>query len=205
MKFPRVFHLPESLGITSDDKVIESAKIFDDMDIVITEKMDGENTCLETHTIHARSENSKDHPSRHFIKAIHSQIRYQIPFHLAIYGENLFAKHSIEYSELPIEMFLIFAVIDKNTNTFLSWKATEEWAYKLNMLTVPVIKTGKGVISIPPEKSVYGNEVEGFVVRNVNEFQVDKINENMAKWVRADHVKTDEHWTKKWIPNRRRK
>ena len=43
-KYPRTVHLSYSKGYTSDDKVLKDESIFKDMEIVITEKMDGENT-----------------------------------------------------------------------------------------------------------------------------------------------------------------
>lgn len=41
--------------------------------------MDGENTSLYRNKLHARSEDSKDHKSRHWIKSFHAQIKYNIP------------------------------------------------------------------------------------------------------------------------------
>ena len=207
MKFPKIFHLPHSPGVTNDDKVIESIDVFKGKSLIFTEKMDGENTCMERDSIHARSENSKDHPSRHLIKSVHAGIRQFIPAHIAIYGENLFAKHSIAYEGLPEEGFLVFAVINKYTNEFLSWSEVEDWARKLSFQTVPILAlTGNAIYHDMPRgwTSHYSREIEGYVVRNTQRFKVDEINQNMAKWVRANHVQTDEHWSKKWTPNGRK-
>lgn len=44
IKYPRTFHLPWSLGATSDDKVLKNVDHFEGTCVVITEKMDGENS-----------------------------------------------------------------------------------------------------------------------------------------------------------------
>ena len=44
---------------------------------------------------------------------------------------------------------------------------------------------------------------EGFVIRNINEFSYDDFSDNVAKWVRAMHVNTDQHWMfQEVIPNK---
>lgn len=43
-----------------------------------------------------------------------------------------------------------------------------------------------------------GGEREGIVVRNAGLFHNDDFTDNVMKWVRKDHVKTDEHWTRRW-------
>ena len=49
IKYPRTFHLPWSPGATSDDKMLKSIEHFIGKEVVITEKMDGEN-CLDRNT-----------------------------------------------------------------------------------------------------------------------------------------------------------
>ena len=39
---------------------------------------------------------------------------------------------------------------------------------------------------------------EGVVVRRVHEFGADDFSKNVVKYVRENHVQTDEHWTKNW-------
>lgn len=64
VKYPRTFHLPYSLTLTDDDKRLESDghfKLFDE--VVVTEKMDGENTTVyQDGRIHARSLDGDSHP-----------------------------------------------------------------------------------------------------------------------------------------------
>lgn len=50
--------------------------------------------------------------------------------------------------------------------------------------------------------SKFGGEQEGYVVRNANEFPVEKFSSCVAKFVRAQHVQTDDHWMhRSVIPN----
>jgi len=39
---------------------------------------------------------------------------------------------------------------------------------------------------------------EGIVTRNVEEYHVDDFKQNVFKYVRKDHVATDEHWSRNW-------
>ena len=79
IKYPRTFHVPWSLGKTSDDKVLKSADHFVGKEIVITEKMDGENTSIYKEGLHARSLDSKRHESRTMVTKLWSEIAHDIP------------------------------------------------------------------------------------------------------------------------------
>lgn len=47
------------------------------------------------------------------------------------------------------------------------------------------------------------NKVEGYVLRNVESFGYDEFGDNVAKWVRAKHVTTDQHWMfQQIVPNK---
>lgn len=63
-KYPRTLHLPQSLSVTSDDKVHKSLDQFDVKEVVITEKLDGENTTIYCEGTHARSIDGRYHSSR---------------------------------------------------------------------------------------------------------------------------------------------
>ena len=79
VKYPRTPHLPWSSGRTKDDMVLDSIEHLERLeDVVVTEKLDGENTTLYQDYLHARSVDSKSHPSRDWIKRFHAKIRYDI-------------------------------------------------------------------------------------------------------------------------------
>ena len=111
-KYPRTFHLPWSLGISSDDKVANDLSIFENV-IFVTKKMDGESFTGYNDSCHARSLDSKHHSSRDYVKSLHSTFKYLIPENYRVCGENLFAKHSISYDDLE-SYLLIFSNKFKN-------------------------------------------------------------------------------------------
>ena len=54
VKYPRTYHLPWS-SPSSDDRVASSLNHFVGQEVVVTEKLDGENTSLYNDYVHARS------------------------------------------------------------------------------------------------------------------------------------------------------
>ncbi|OBZ18123.1 2'-5' RNA ligase [Bacillus sp. FJAT-27264] len=204
VKYPKTMHLPWSRGYTDDDKILRNTEHFKGREVVITEKMDGENTTMYSHSIHARSLDSKDHPSRHFVKTLHGGIKYLIPEGYRLCGENVYAKHSLCYSALP-SYFMLFSVWD-HSNQCLSWEETEAWAERLGLVTVPVLY--KGIWSEEVAKACYtkqsncGGEQEGYVVRLADAFAYEDFKYSVAKFVRKNHVQTDDHWLSKPVePN----
>lgn len=189
-KYPRTPHLPWSPGATSDDTWINPT-CFENKQVVISEKMDGENTTLYYDTFHARSLDSRHHPSRSWVKNLHSSIKHNIPENFKICGENLYATHSIKYEELD-SFFLVFSVWENDI--CLSWKETVEWCSLLGLTTVPIIYAGlydKTFISYLGDRIIAENK-EGYVVRLKDEFK--DFSTSVAKWVRPNHVQTDKHW-----------
>ena len=100
IKYPRTYHLPWSENITDDDRIIKSLDKFKEGRIIITEKMDGENTTMYCDYIHARSVDGRHHPSRNYVKQFRSSISHEIPEGWRVCGENLYAVHSIRYEDL---------------------------------------------------------------------------------------------------------
>ena len=99
-KYPKTLHLPFSPELSKDDKRLKDTSIFDGKEVVVSLKMDGENTTMYPDYIHARSVNEMKHSSQSWIKSFHSKIKYSIPEDHRICGENLYAEHSISYNEL---------------------------------------------------------------------------------------------------------
>lgn len=202
-KYPRTYHLPWSLGATSDDKILQSLESFIGLETIELEKMDGENTSMYPTHIHARSLDSNDHPSRHWVKGLWGQIRYNIPEGWRICGENIFARHSVVYDDLE-SYFQVFSIWDEN-NMCLSWDDTVAYCEMLGLVTVPVISRG---IFDEARLRKLGQTMdltkkEGYVTRNVNSFHYDDFSKNLAKFVRSYHVTTSIHWmTEKVVPNK---
>src|ERR1035437_10829857 len=100
VKYPRTPHFDFSPGATSDDKILKSVRHFIGKKIVMTEKKDGECTSILRDSIYARSLDSADHESRHWVKSLWATIKSDIPEGWRICGENVYAKHSIFYKDL---------------------------------------------------------------------------------------------------------
>lgn len=200
-KYPRTLHLPWSLGITDDDKIVKSIKHFVGKEVVVTEKMDGESSTISRDYTHARSLDSNHHPSRDWLKQMWGEIRHEIPEGWRICGENMYAKHSIAYESLP-SYFLVFSIWDENNNA-LSWDDTVEWCEILGLHHVKVL--WRGIWNEKIIKSLFDESagIEGYVVRLADSFHYSNFGGSLAKFVRQNHVQTNKHWSaQQIIPNK---
>lgn len=193
-KYPRTPHLPWSPGATSDDKWLRDFSVLESNEVVITLKMDGENTTIypDGYT-HARSTTNSYHESREHISELAARIGADIPEGWHICGENMWAVHSIEYTDLG-SLFKVFSIWDGPVN--LDWDTTEEWSHLIGLDTVPVIYRGpwQGQDHLDEVFAPYSERHEGYVVRTAKGFDRDDFGTHMAKWVRKGHVQTDKHW-----------
>ncbi|GEM45422.1 RNA ligase family protein [Deinococcus cellulosilyticus] len=203
-KYPRTPHLPWSQKADADDVILPDTRIWEGMEVVITEKLDGENTSLYRDYLHARSVDNRYHPSRDWIKRYHGQIRHLIPEGYRICGENMYAQHSIVYHDLE-SYFYVFSVWDEK-NCALGWDETLEWAAEIGAPTPRELYRG-----LWDEQKVQNIEIdttttEGYVVRPARSFPYSDFGSLVGKWVRANHVQTSEHWMHQAvIPNGLRK
>ena len=193
-KYPRTPHLPFSEGMTSDDKVLTNTNHFENKIIVVTEKMDGENTTIYKDYYHARSLDSKHKEYHSWLINFMNTFQYLIPQDYHICGEYLYATHSIFYNNLKT-YFEVFSIWDKNK--CLSWEETKEFCKKNNLELVPELYIG-----IYDEKLIkkLANDVvskggEGIVIRLYDTFLYEDFQNSIAKFVRKNHVQTDKHWS----------
>lgn len=198
VKYPRTPHLPFSPGFSDDDINWLSDEHMEGIEVVITEKMDGENTTMYDDFIHSRSLESGYHPSRTWVKNLHGNIAHDIPANFRVSGENLYAEHSIHYSNLD-SYFMVFSIWDRET--CLSWDETIEYANLLGLTTVPVFYKGAYHVEDIRSLSVDTERSEGFVVRPAASFSLQDFRRLVAKWVRPDHIKSDHHWIYKQVKN----
>jgi hypothetical protein len=144
---------------------------------------------------------------------------------MRIIGENLYAKHSISYDSLKsyFNVFSIMSYIDADIfesetgrrpaddfvcHNVMSWEDIKTWCKLIDfngdwLIPVPVIYQGVWDENIIKDiiKNLNLDEVEGIVVRNSDSFDFDDFENNVAKFVRKNHVQTNEHWTKNWTKN----
>jgi len=224
MKYPRTPHLPFSPSFiwqnhhanqsnNSDEPDIgislDSCNMFVNEEIVITEKLDGGNCAIHQGKVYGRSHSEEaTHGSFGPIKELASQIGFMLEEDVWLFGENMFGIHSIEYDGLK-SFFYLFAVL-KGTR-WLSWDEVTEMADNLGIPSVPVLFRGKMTSlndlqhwkdsRLMTEKSQIGTIYpEGYVVRKVNGFETKDFERNMAKYVREEHIQTDENWRRNWKP-----
>ncbi len=101
---------------------------------------------------------------------------------------------------------------------WLAWEEVKFYAALFDFPTVPELKIEpvsgltpellkQEIIRMSQEPSVFGScdpwtkeacTREGVVSRNIEEYPVSGFAQNVFKYVRKGHVKTDEHWTRNW-------
>jgi hypothetical protein len=115
------------------------------------------------------------------------------------------AVHSITYEDGLHHDFNVFGVRDDEAQVWLPWEDVLFQARAMGVAVVPVIDetrlTTERSLRAWTEKhatepSAYGPEREGVVVRPACAYADNVFRNFTAKWVRADHVQTDEHWSK---------
>lgn len=203
IKYSRTYHLPWSKGKTKDDRAMTDLSRFANQEVVVTVKMDGENTTVYSDYIHARSIEYHPHPSRSYIKKYCSEFSYNIPEGWRICGENLYAKHSIKYNNLK-NYFLVFSIWNEK-NVCLGWDETIEYCKLMDLDMVPVLYRGiwnEDIIKGIYKEDFENDPCEGYVVRLAQEFHYKEFRHCVGKFVRENHVQTHGHWTKQKVePN----
>lgn len=194
VKYPRTPHLMWSEKLGKDDRVLESIDHFAGKEVIVTVKMDGENTTMYNDHIHARSLNSGNHPSRDWVKGLWGNIKYLLDDDFRICGENMYAKHTIHYKDLKSYFYVISMWQD---NFCLSWEDTVEMCNLLNLSHVPVIY--RGVFDYDQIRELYtpqhnGNDCEGYVIRLASGFNYEDFGKSVAKFVSSRFKISDTHW-----------
>jgi hypothetical protein len=215
-KYGRTYHYPFSPGTTSDDRI--NFDYWSDLQqiktVVHTEKLDGENNCLNRWGVFARSHAAPTtSPWTATLREFWQLVKNDLG-ELEIFLENLYAVHSIRYQQLE-HHFYVFAV--REAGRWLSLEEVKFYAALLDLPTVPVI----GMESTPANRLLFEEKLlsitttsgafdpidtateqpctlEGIVSRNAAAFHRDEFAHNVFKWVRKGHVKTNEHWTRNW-------
>lgn len=203
VKYPRSHHLPWSPSTSSDDRIMPSLSGFYGEEVVVSLKMDGENTSVYRDGFHARSIDTPAHPSRDWLWGLHRRIGHDIPQGWRVCGENLFARHSIHYLNLPAH-FLVFGIWNEK-NECLSWDETVTWCRLLDLEHVPVILRGswnEDTIRKLNPMAFQGDPCEGYVVRVARSFAYKEFKDVVGKFVRRGHIQTTGHWAREAVvPN----
>lgn len=214
-KYGRTYHYPFSPGTTSDDRI--NANWWQDIanisSLIHTEKLDGENNCLNRQGVFARSHGAVTQSAwTQQIRQRWQLIRHDL-HDIELFGENLYAIHSIEYQHIE-DYFFVFAV--RHQGYWLSFEEVKFYAALFDFPTVPeiilprlntpdqysqqIIQTAQhdSQFKARDTKTLQMCSMEGIVSRNAQAFPVSTFSHNVFKYVRKDHVKTDIHWKRHW-------
>ena len=201
-KYPRTWHLPDSPNRGADgDHAYADYSTFEGREVVVTEKLDGENTTIyaDGYT-HARSISSGYHPTRTWVRALAGRVAHALPEGWRICGENTYGRHSIAYDALP-SYFQLFAVYD-DEDMCLWWDDTKEWAARLG------VDLGAGALPRP----VHHDRARCWTgrPRSAPSARASWSAGRTRSTRRApagrrqarppDHVKTDQHWMHGEVP-----
>lgn len=163
-KYPRTPHIQEScLQLGDSDKRFDLNKYFknneniQDYNIIYEEKLDGANTGFFFDSggyIHCQSRGhlldmkSKGGRERHYnlfkdwLECHESEFLYRFEDRFKVFGEWLYAAHSVYYDNLP-HYFFEFDILDLKTRKFLSTEERKELLSGLPIVQVPVLYSGK--------------------------------------------------------------
>ena len=217
-KFPRTRHLLNIGAATRDDLILSPSDLSAFLDcsggvtITIEEKVDGANMgiSIDTETLVFRVQNrshyinSKSHEQFKkldaWLERNAESLRAIIePGRTVLFGEWMFAQHSVAYSKLP-DTFLVFDFYDLKLDKFLSRDKISDKLKGTSLHQVPVIEPLRSPLSmeslvglaVATRSQFYDGLVEGIYVRRERDgFTVDR-----AKIVRKDFIAGNDHWGK---------
>lgn len=216
LKFPRTPHLFD-LGAATTDDIHADFSSFADVggNVVITEKVDGANMGFSLSSDRSRilvqNRSHYINPSTHeqFKKLGHWVERHEEelksildrdPYfaeRFIVYGEWMYATHSIPYTHLP-DLFLAYDFFDRKTQTFLSTEGLHNLLQSTTIPSVPVLHEGKMpadadlLAMIQGKSAFYDGRVEGVYVKVEAKSSVQL----RGKVVRSDFIAGNDHWTR---------
>jgi len=209
-KWPRTYHLPFSPGLQNDDRRLPDPSIFHGRRVIATEKFDGEGATMTRERTYPRSPDGRYHPSRDMMKAYHATKAAMIPVDWRISGEYMYARHSIEYTHRngnPLPSWFIGFGVWNSDNILLGWDETLEIFEMLDIEPARLLYDGEWDEDHLRNlaEGLDNSRQEGLVVRLADPISypsgrgdAGRFFSGVAKWVRKDHVATDEHWAFRW-------
>lgn len=220
VKYPRTPHLFGSTG-TSDDKHLDAAEsetLLADPSLIVEEKIDGTNVGIHF----APSGEMMMQCRGHLItEGMHPQydlfkqwaavkcgvLEERLEQRYILFGEWLYARHSIHYRKLP-HYFFEFDVYDKKAGVYLSLERRCRLLVGTGVVTVPVVHTGSLPKKLLPKligPSQYDSAFENPITKRTDDLmeglylrtEADGVVTSRAKFVRPEFVekiKQSEHW-----------
>lgn len=208
VKYPRTPYWPWSPTIGRGELVHGDPGRFVGEEVVVTEKLDGGNTLLHAGEVYARSVSAPSEAKWMAMVKKHHAWKVTEP-DVWLYGEDIYGVHSIEYQPVAERATYYVFALRRGDGTFAAFAEVEDYAGRRDIPVVPVLYKGRfeSVAEIRSflsrmhgEPSALGGEREGVVIRLARAFPAAAFPESVCKSVRAGHVQTEEHWTRKWRP-----
>ena len=205
-KYPRTPYWPYSPSLGREDGVHPDPHRFVGAPVVVTEKLDGGNTLLHAGKAYGRSVSApSDGKWMAMVKKHHAwKVTEPDAF---LYGEDIYGVHSIAYGPVPEERTFYAFTLRDGGGAFAPFAELEDYAEQHEIPVVPVLFRGcfRSVAEIRTfverahgECSELGGEREGVVLRLARGFPESEFRDSVCKSVRAEHVQSDEHWTRNW-------
>lgn len=202
--FPVISHLPWSPGITESELATsktEIASFLVGQNVVITEKMDGENITMYNDAMHSSGPHAEmREESYDWIQQYLNDNGWKVPIRIRVCGEHMYARHNISYDNLE-SFFLVHSVW--HDKVCFGWDETKRVAGDMGMVMVPTLWEGKienykHLIDLTEE--FITDDMEGLVVRLTrpltHSFKSRKRPiMGMYKYIRAAELPDREHWT----------
>ena len=212
--YPHTPHWPSSPALAAArryPRVHQNPERFLHIPVVITEKLDGTNVALTGGRILDRSGHPTEGCPWLAMARKHHAWRTTNPdlAGLTIHAEDLYAVHDIEYGPLPEDGTLkVFATSEDGS--LHDFDRTLAIAAVLDLPTVPLLHHGtfssleelqRVLDRLLKQSSVLGGQREGLIIRRRHGFTAQDFAQNVAKSVRAGHVRPhQEHWRRNWRP-----
>ena len=214
-KFPRTPHLFNIGGATVDDRYVSEEEYhhFLNHPVQITEKVDGAQLGFSLNDNYQIMTQNRSHyvnsKSASQFKILdkwvynHRDDLYSIldSDHI-LFGEWLYAKHSIEYKNLP-DYFMAFDLYNKREQVFYSRDILEQKLAGTQIQMVRIMYQGKidkkQLLELIEQPSEYtDSRVEGVYLKIFE----DKYVKYRSKLVRNDFLAGNQHWSKRTVePN----
>lgn len=209
VKYPKTPYLNFSPSYDKTDRYINTKDLIN-KPLSVTVKKDGSCITMTKEICGARNGYEADHPSFNMLKQRHAILKHNIPEGIQLFGEWLYAKHSIHYIDsLALQDYLeIFAVYDQTEQLFLGQDDVKNLCNKLNLISVTQLASICyateweliGEITALAEKAIARGE-EGVVVKSIYPYHFSQFSINVAKYVKSNFVPGSSCWENKIIRN----
>ena len=210
-RYPRTPHWPGSGTAGAGERIVQRPEDFINNPIVITEKIDGANTRLFDGEALPRG-GSRTVPWLAMARKHHAWKLAGHPESGCIYAEDIYGVHSITYGPVPEDRTtMAFALLQCHQTgpRFATQEQLQETCAALNIPLVPVVYQGT-VSSLTEMHQLITKEMtrpsalqgprEGLVIRRNITFAPEQLHRHTCKFVRPNHVQTDQHWSRNWQP-----